>query len=75
VPTHFAVIIALPVPVEAEQVTATFADGIITLNPSKVAQVRSKRIPIQSRSVFAGHVNWSLGRYPPKGRPPRMNKS
>lgn len=54
VPGWFAETMALPVPVESEHVSAAFVDGVLTLTLPKVAQARSKRIPIQGRSVFAG---------------------
>jgi HSP20 family protein len=50
VPGHFTEAIALPIEVEAEQATATFADGILTLTMPKVAQARSKRIPVHGQS-------------------------
>ena len=54
VPYQFAETITLPVPVETEEVTATFADGILTLTLPKVAEARSKRIPILGSSILAG---------------------
>lgn len=56
---HFADALALPVEVEAEQATATFADGILTLTMPKVAQARSTRIPVhgKGRPAAAGAVS------------------
>ena len=47
---HFADALTLPVEVEAERATATFADGILTLTMPKVAQARSTRIPVQGKA-------------------------
>jgi HSP20 family protein len=47
--------ISLPVPVDAEQIQATFEDGILTVRLPKAEQARTKSIPIQSaKSVGSG---------------------
>lgn len=43
---EFAEAIPLPIAVEADQVTASFVDGILTLTLPKVAQARSRKIPV-----------------------------
>jgi HSP20 family protein len=47
--------ISLPVPVDAEQIQATFEDGMLTVHLPKAEQARTKSIPIQSaKSVGSG---------------------
>jgi HSP20 family protein len=43
---RFAETVTLPVEVETEQATATFADGVLTLVIPKVSAARTKRIPV-----------------------------
>jgi HSP20 family protein len=45
---QFAESISLPVPVNAEQIQATFEDGILTVRLPKAEQARTKSIPIRS---------------------------
>ena len=47
---HFADALTLPVEVESEQASATFADGILTLTMPKVAEARSTRIPVHGNA-------------------------
>lgn len=49
-PGQFADAIPLPVEIETEQATATFADGILTLTMPKVAQARSHRVPVRGQT-------------------------
>jgi HSP20 family protein len=52
---QFAESISLPVPVNAEQIQATFEDGILTVRLPKAEQARTKAIPIQSaKAVGSG---------------------
>lgn len=52
---QFAESISLSVPVDADQVQATFDDGILTLQLPKAEQARARSIPIQfARSVGSG---------------------
>lgn len=53
-PGHFAEAIPLPVEVEADRTTALFADGILTLTMPKVAQERSRRVPVQTQTIPIG---------------------
>ena len=48
---EFVEVIALPVAVEPDRVSATFADGILTLVLPKVAEARSRRVPITSETL------------------------
>ncbi len=45
---QFVESISLPVPVDAEQIQATFEDGILTVRLPKAEQARTKSIPIPS---------------------------
>lgn len=49
-PGHFAEALPLPVEVEADRATAVFADGILTLTMPKVAQARSRRVPVRDQA-------------------------
>lgn len=52
---QFVESISLPAPVNADQVQATFEDGILTLQLPKAEQARAKSIPIQTaKSVGSG---------------------
>jgi HSP20 family protein len=52
---QFVESISLPVPVNAEQIQATFEDGILTVRLPKAEQARTKSIPIQSaKAVGSG---------------------
>lgn len=56
VPGDFSEAIALPVDVEAEQASAAFVDGVLRLRLPKVAEARSRRIPIHApRPAGQGH--------------------
>lgn len=46
--------ISLPVPIEEDQVSATFDDAILTLTMPKAEHVRVKRIPLRSTSSAPG---------------------
>jgi HSP20 family protein len=52
---QFVESISLPVPVNAEQIQATFEDGILTVRLPKAEQARTKSIPIQrGKSIGSG---------------------
>mgnify|MGYP002336025889 CR=1 FL=1 len=53
-PGHFAEAIPLPVEVEADRAAAVFADGILTLTMPKVAQARTRRVPVRSQTGGGG---------------------
>jgi HSP20 family protein len=43
-----AVSLPLPIPVNADEATATFQDGILRLTLPKLAEMRARRIPIKT---------------------------
>ena len=53
---QFVESISLPVPVNAEQIQATFADGILTVRLPKAEQACTKSIPIQSTKGFGSRA-------------------
>lgn len=49
-PGDFSEVLALPVAVEADQVSAAFVDGVLNLRLPKIAQARSRKIPVRTVS-------------------------
>jgi HSP20 family protein len=51
---QFSESFTLPIPVDADQVDATFEHGLLTLSLPKAEQARVKKIPIQVRDADSG---------------------